>query len=170
MNLSDMRFPRQLEADGSAAIIRRALMARTVKLWPGGDLDVSMITMSDPLKKVLQKARLKGQIRCGFEAIFDKLENERKGITNVRERKGAPYGDRVSRLLFFSNDGAERFYRHVEHLLQGHAPRLLGCLLDINGSALGNVITGKDSMIKLVMAEHKEVVSEILRTIVAGHD
>ncbi len=169
MNLSDMRFPRQLEADGTTGIIRRTLMARTVKLWPGGDLDVSMITMSDPLKKVLQKARLKGQIRCGFEAIFDKLESERRGIANVRERKGAPYGDRISRLLLFSNDGAERFYRHIEHLLQAHAPRLLGCQLDINGSALGNVITGKDRMIKLVMAEHKEVVSEILRTLAAGH-
>jgi len=165
MNLSDMHFPRQLEADGTVEIIRGALMARTVKLWPGGDLDVSIITMSDPLKKVLQKAMLKGQIRCGFEAIFDKLESERKGIANVRERKGGSYGDRVSRLLLFSNDGAERFYRHIEHLLQVHAPRLLGCLLDINGSALGNVITGKDKMIKLVMAEHKEVVSEILRTI-----
>jgi hypothetical protein len=165
MNLSDMRFPRQLEANGTVEIIRGALMARTVKLWPGGDLDVSMITMSDPLKKVLQKAMLKGQIRCGFEAIFDKLESERKGIANVRERKGGSYGDRVSRLLLFSNDGAERFYRHIEHLLQAHAPRLLGCLLDINGSALGNVITGKDRMIKLVMAEHKEVVAEILRTI-----
>jgi hypothetical protein len=165
MNLSDIRFPRQLEADGTAETIRQALMARTVKLWPGGDLYVSMITMSDPLKKVLQKARLRGQIRCGFEAIFDKLENERKGITNVRKRKGAPYGDRVSRLLLFSNDGAERFYRHIDHLLQAHAPRLLGCLLDIDGSALGNLITGKDRRIKLVMAEHKEVVSEILHTI-----
>jgi hypothetical protein len=40
----------------------------------------------------------------------------------------------------------------------------------MNGSALGNVITGKDRMIKLVMAEHKDVVSGILRTVVAGHD
>jgi hypothetical protein len=129
-----------------------------------------MIMMSDPLKKALQKARLKGQIRCGFEAIFDKLENERKGIANVRERQGAPYGDRVSRLLLFSNDGAERLYRHIEHLLQAHAPRLIGCLLDIDSSTLGNLITGKDRKIKLVMAEHKEVVSEILRGIIAGHD
>jgi hypothetical protein len=53
--------------------------------------------------------------------------------------------------------------------LQTHTPRLLGCLLDIDGSALGNVITGKDRVIKLVMAEHKEVVSGILRSIVAGH-
>ena len=165
MKLSDIRFPRQLEADDTAETIRQALMARTVRLWPGGDLDVSMITMSDPLKKVLQKAWLRGQIRCGFDAIFDKLENERKGIRNVRERKGAPYGDRVSRLLLFSNDGAERFYRHIEHLLQAHAPRLLGCLLDIDGRALGNLITGKDRRIKLVMAEHKEVVSEILHAI-----
>jgi hypothetical protein len=168
MNLTDIRFPRQLEVEDTAETIRQTLMACTVKLWLGGDLDVSMITMSEPLKKVLRNARLKGQIRCGFEAIFAKLENEKKGITNVRERQGAPYGDRISRLLLFSNDGSERFYRHIEHLLQAHTPRLLGCLLDIDGSALGNVITGKDRKIKLVMAEHKEVVSGILRTIAAG--
>ncbi|MGZ6240536.1 MAG: hypothetical protein ACXWMF_11950 [Syntrophales bacterium] len=168
MNLSDIRFPRELETDGNAEAIRQALMARTVKLWPGGHLDVSMITVSDPLKKALQKARLKGQIRCGFEAIFDKLESERKGIANVRERQRAPYGDRVSRLLLFSSDGAERLYRHIEHLLQAHAPRLLGCLLDIDGIALGNIIAGKDRKIKIVMAEHKEAVSDILRTIIVG--
>jgi len=170
MNLSEIRLPRQLEADNTAKTIRQALMVHTVKLWPSGELYVSMIMMSESLKIVLQRARLKGQIRCGFEAIFDKLENERKGITNVRERQGAPYGDRVSRLLLFSNDGAERFYRHVEHILQIHAPRLLGCLLNIDSSALGNLITCKDRKIKIVMAEHKEAVSKILLTIIAGHD
>jgi hypothetical protein len=98
------------------------------------------------------------------------LESERKGIANVRERQGAPYGDRVSRLLLFANDGAERLYRHIEQLLQAHAPRLIGCLLDIDGSTLGNLITGKDRKIKLVMAEHKEVVCDILRAIIATHD
>ena len=168
MNLSDIRFPRELETDDNAETIRQALMARTAKLWPGGHLDVSMITMSDPLKKALQKARLKGWIRCGYEAIVDKLESERKGIANVRERQGAPYGDRVSRLLLFSNDGAERLYRHIEHLLLAHAPRLLGCLLDIDGSTLGNIIAGEDRKIKIVMVEHKEAVSDILRTIIAS--
>jgi hypothetical protein len=164
MNLSDIRFPRQLEADETAETIRKALMARTVKLWPGGTLDVARITMDDPLKKVLRTARLTGRIRCGFEAIFDRLESERKGIMNVRGRGCAPCGDRVSRLLLFSNDGAERFYRHIE------SPRLLGCLLDIDGCALGNLLTGQDRRIKLVMAEHKDVVSETLRTMVAGQD
>ena len=91
MNLSDIRFPRQLEADNTAETIRQTLMARTVKLWLGGNLDVSVITMSDQLKKVLQKARLRGQIRYGFEAIFAKLENEKKVIANIRERKDSPY-------------------------------------------------------------------------------
>jgi len=168
MNLSEMRFPRQLEADGTAGIVRQALMARTVELWSGGDLHVSVITMSGPLTKMLRAANLNGHIRCGFEAISDKLEKEQMGIARVRERKGAPYGDRVSRLLLFSNDGAERFCRHIEHLIQSHAPRLLGCLLDIDGWTLGSLITNEDRVIKVIMVEHKEVVSGVLRTIATG--
>lgn len=168
MNLSDIRFPRELEADETAEPIRRALMARTVRLWPGGTLEVARITMDEPLKRALRKARLQGRIRFGFEAVVERLESERKGILNVRRRTDAPYGDRVSRLLLFSNDGAERFYRHVESLLQANAPRLLGCLLDIDGRALGNLLTGGERPIKLMMAEHKEAVSGILLTLVAG--
>jgi hypothetical protein len=167
MNLSDVRFPRQLEADGTAETIRKALMARTVRLWPGGDLDVAKITMDDPLIEALRMARLQGRLQFGFETVSDRLADESKGIENVR-RRGAPYGDRVSRLLLFSNDGAERFYRHVESLLKVHAPRLFGCLLDIDGIALGSAVTGKEAHIKLVMAEHKDAVSEILRTMIVG--
>jgi hypothetical protein len=166
MNVSDMRFPRQLEADGSAEIIRRELMARTTRLWTGSKIDVPVITLSEPLKIALQKARLQGRIRYGFEPIFEKLASEKKGITNVRKQTDAPYGDRLSRLLFFSNDGAERFYRHIEEALQAHAPRLIGCLLDIDGGALGHLITGKEGIIKIIMAEHKDVVSGVLRALV----
>jgi len=164
MNLSDIRFPRALEADHTAEDIRRALMARTATLEPGGELVVAVITMSDPLKKALQAAGLKGRIRYGLDPIMDRLESEAKGIANVRERQRAPYGDRVSRLLLFSNDGAGRFYRQIERLLLAHAPRVFGCLLDIDSIALGQLLTGKNRTIKLLMAEHKEAVSEILRT------
>ena len=170
MNLSDIRFPRQLEADGAEETIRKVLMASTLKLWPGGDLDVAKITMDEPLQKALRLARLQGRIQYGFETVSNKLADESKGIANVRGRGGAPYGDRVSRLLLFSNDGAERFYRHIESLLQAHAPRMLGCLLDIDGIALGNTLTGKETRIKLLMAEHKDAVSEILRAMIAGRN
>jgi hypothetical protein len=170
MNLSDMRFPRQLEADGSSEIIRGCLMAHTTKLWPGSKMDVPVITLSEPLKITLKKARLQGRIRYGFEPIFEKLAGEKRGIANVRRQTDAPYGDRVSRLLLFSNDGAERFYRQIEQVSQVHAPRLLSCLLDIDGGALGHLITGKEGVIKIIMAEHKDGVSDVLRALVPGHD
>jgi len=170
MTLLNMRLPRQLEADETAGAVRRVFMARTARLWPGGELDVAMIFMSDPLENALRTAGLKHQIRYGFEEIVDKLESERKGIENIRERRGISYGDRISRLILFSNDGADRFYRHIEQLIKVHAPRLLGCRLDIDGRTLGRLMTGKDKVIKAVMAEHKDVVSGILRAIAAGHD
>ena len=170
MNWSNIRLPRELEADHTAGVVRQVLTDRTVKLWPGGELDVPCIAMTDPLEKALLHAKLLGQVRCGFEDILAALENEARGIENARKQKGVPASDRVSRLLLFSTDGAERFYRHVEQLLQVHAPRVLGCLLDIDGTALGKLITGKERVVKLVMAEHKEAVSSILRAMAAGHD
>jgi hypothetical protein len=165
MNLSDLKLPRELEADGSAETIRRVLWTSTVQLWPGSDLSIPIISIGGPLKKVLQMANLNGHIRWGLEAISDKLKKEQAGIANLREGKGLPTGDRVSRLLLFSNDGAERFYRHIEHLLKLHAPRLLGCTLDMDSNALGSLIKGGQSQIKVIMAEHKGIVSEILRTV-----
>ena len=170
MNISDMRFPRQLEADGSVEIIRGELMARTSKLWTGSKIDVPVITLSEPMKIALKQARLQGRIRFGFEPILQKLTGEKKGITHVREQTDAPYGDRISRLLLFSNDGAERFYRHIEQIMEAHAPRLLCCLLNIDGGALGQLFTGEGGVIKIIMAEHKDAVSDVLRALVTDHD
>ena len=50
MNLSDIKLPRELEADGTAETIRCMLMARTVQLWSGGTLSVPVIAMNDTLK------------------------------------------------------------------------------------------------------------------------
>jgi hypothetical protein len=141
------------------------LIAHTVKIWPGGRLDIPMIPMSRPLQNALRKAKLKNQLCYGFEAILEKVENEARGISHSRGTHVADYRDRVSRLLLFSSDGAERFYRHIEQLIEDYAPRLLGCLLDIDGNALGQAITGQSRRIKLVMTTHKTAVSEMLRTI-----
>ena len=165
MDLSGVRFPRQLEADYGPDVIRRVLAEATRKLWSGGDLYVPLIALNDPLKKALQAAVLKGRLCCGFEAAAQKLDNEKAGIAHVSERSEVSPGERISRLIFLSNDGAERLYRHVEQLLRSHAPRLLVCLLDADSSILGRLITGKDRQIKLVMADHKDTVSGILRVV-----
>jgi hypothetical protein len=167
MDLADIRFPRELETDNTAETIRQALLAHTVKLRPESEFVVPRIEMSGPLTIALRKARLQGQIRCGFEDIAGKLEGERRGIASVRERSDAPYGKRISRLLLFSNDGAERLYRHIEQILKAHAPRLLGCLVNMDSNDFGRLITDKDSKIKTVMVEHKAIVCDILRAMIA---
>jgi len=170
MALTDIRFPRELETDGTAQIVRLAIFRHTVKLRPESDFVVPRIEISGPLTIALRKARLQGQLRYGFEDIAGKLESERKGLTNVRGRMDAPQGKRISRLLLFSNDGAERLYRHIEQILKAHAPRLLGCLINMNSNDFGRLMTDKDSKIKIVMVEHKAIVCDILRAIIAEPD
>jgi len=170
MNIRDIRLPRQLEEDNSDEAIRQILIKCAAKLIPGGKFDVSIINWSDPLKMALQKARLQGRIRLGLESITEKLASERYGIKNAHQSSGAAYGDRISRLLLFSNDGADRFYRHIEQLLEQNFPRLLGCKLDVDAGVLGELFLGKDKKIKIIMAEHKDVVSGVLRAIVAFRD
>ena len=167
MNIANIRLPRQLEADSSAEAIRQVLISCAAKLMPGGKIDVPLIKWSDSLKMALQKARLQGRIRVGLESISEKLASERYGIKNAHQSSKAAYGERISRLLLFSNDGADRFYRHIEQLLEQNAPRLLGCRLNIDAGMLGQFILGKDKKIKIIMAEHKDVVSGVLRAIAA---
>ncbi len=170
MKLADIRFPRELETDNTAEAIRLALLAQTVKIRPESDFVVPQIAMTDPLKNALRQAKLRGHIRCGFEDVAAKLESERMGIDNVRQRSDAPYGKRISRLLLFSNDGAGRLYRHIEQILKTHSPRLLGCLIAMDSNDFGHLITGKDSIVKIVMVEHKAIVCDILRAMIAVPD
>lgn len=168
MNLTDVKLPKELEADGAGEVIRQTLGARTVQLWAGSDLSIPLITLGEPSKRVIRRVYLNGQVRWGLEAISDKLAKEEKGITNLRERRGLPTGDRVSRLLLLSNDGAERFYRRIERLLYAHGPRLFVCMVDMDGDELGRLVTGGERQIKAVLAEHKGTVAEILRAVTIG--
>ncbi len=142
------------------------MTGRTARLWQGGELSVPVLALSGSLGKALGTCVLKRRILCGFEAASEKLKNERAGIENARSHTAFPHGARLSRLIFLSNDGAERLYRHVEQLVKSHWPRLLVCLLQADSLLLGKTVTGKDKHVKLVMVEHKDAVSEILRAIV----
>jgi hypothetical protein len=165
MDLTNILFPRRLETDGVGHVLRRVLTARLVKLWPGSDLHIPMIVLNGSLQKALRTARLQGRLQWGFETILDKLDSEKKGIDHARRHCTDGHVERMSRLLLFSNDGAERFYRHGDQLLQTHASRVFGCLLDADGLTLGRAISGQDRTIKAVMVDHKEGVCDVLQAI-----
>lgn len=164
MKISAMNFPRQLEAAGAVQPILEALAKRKARL---SAMEVPVLSLTEALDRALRKARLQRRVRLGFEEIFDKLAAEKKGLDEMHQKTQSPQADRISRLLLFSNDGAERLYRHIEQILTGHAPRILGCLLDVDGKKLGQLIAGNKSKgVKVILIEHKDAVSDILRTLI----
>jgi hypothetical protein len=67
--------------------------------------------------------------------------------------------------LLVSNDGAERFYRQVERLVVGHAPRVLACVLDCDSPTLGDLLPGAAGVVKLVLTGHKTAAAAVLRAL-----
>ena len=65
---------------------------------------------------------------------------------------------------------ADGYDETIRGELLARTPRLLGCLLDIDGAVLGEFFTGKGGSIKVIMAEHKDVVSAVLRALISGQD
>ena len=170
MNLKNVNFPRQLEAAGLAEKIREALAASTILLWQEGNLRVPLLHMSEPLAEALQRARLQRRIRFGFEDIAGRLAAEKKGIDSLRQKMTSQEQNRVSRLLLFSGDGAQRLYRHIGQILIEHRRRLLGCRLDTDSKTLGKLLGAGSVGIKVILVEHKDAVSDVLRALVDGRE
>jgi len=167
MNLNNMNFPRQLEAAGLAEKIREALAVRQARIQAEGTMEVPVLTVGKTLVDALLRARMQRRVRYGFDDIFDKLASEKKGIDELLQKTKSPQQDRISRLLLFSNDCVERLYRHIEQTLTEHQLRILGCRLDIDSKSLGQLITGRSSAIKVILVEHKDAVSDVLRTVLS---
>ncbi len=158
--MQELRLPRQIEADAGCAAILAVLTARTRKLWRGGAVDVPILALTDSLATALKSALARGQLRRGLEAAVGALEAERHGLAALGQQ-----GRRMSRLCLVASDGVERFYRQVERCLVTHAPRLLGCLLEVDSATLGELLYRRDTTVKLVLADHKDAVSAILRSL-----
>ena len=86
-------------------------------------MEVPLLSINESLTAAIRNARLQRRIRFGFDDIFDKLAAEKKGIDEMLQKNIYQQNYRVSRLLLFSNDGAERLYRHIEQILTEHSLR-----------------------------------------------
>ena len=157
--VQDFRLPRQIEADACCEAIQNALAARTGTLWEHGRVVVPALALTAPLGEALRAALMRGQLQRGLEAAVASLAAERRGLLDA--------SDRVSRLCLVANDGSQRFYRQVERCLMAHAPRILGGMLAADGVTLGKLLYGRDTAVKLVLLDHKDAVSSVLRALVA---
>lgn len=121
------------------------------------------LELIEALRRALRSSRL---VR-GLESAERKLVAEERGLRMVDERSDSPRGVRVSRLLLLANDGSERFYRHVETLLLRQGPRVLAVGLTVDAGALGEMLYGPDRIVRLLLVEHKEAVSDVLLAMAA---
>jgi hypothetical protein len=160
-----LKLPKSLEADARAVRIQEELSRNLKPLWSEGRLKVPTLELHLALEKSLSIARRAGQLRGGLENIESCLRREQQGLDALKKRQLAHDSGRISRLLLMSSDGSERFYRHCESLLSGHADRLTGIRLNAQSQVLGQKFFGKDAQVKVLLVSHKDFVIRALESL-----
>lgn len=160
-----VRLPKLVEADPRAAKLLRGLDRHAEPLWRESAVRVAAVRLDAELSAVLQSARSGGHVVRGLEAAEATLAAEERGLAIADRRADGPRGARVSRLLLLANDGAERFYRHVEALLRQHRGRVLAVRLDVAADGLGALLFGPGRLARLLLLERKDAVAGALLAI-----
>ena len=165
-NGAEIRLPKQIEADPRGPALLAGLLEGRQLLWPGGAIRTPVARLTPELAQALHTARRARRLTRGLEDATQTLASEQRGLEiadqRVAQAGGDGRGQRVSRLLMLSNDGAERFYRHVETLLRRHGPRILAVRLDVEAAELGAAVWGPETLARLLLVTHKEAVAKTL--------
>ncbi|MFZ5951248.1 MAG: hypothetical protein ACOYXC_11110 [Candidatus Rifleibacteriota bacterium] len=159
--MDKIRLPKQVEEDQAYPMIVE-LLSQQKKIWSGGRLKVPTLSFNLNFVRSLQLEHRRGRLVRGFDLIERNLENQARGMQQVDEKSGQVRGQRISRLIVFSNDGADRYLRKVENLLEEHRGRVLGIMIDMDSEKLGQLFFGEGKSVKMLMVEHKESVSAVL--------
>jgi hypothetical protein len=156
-----MRLPRLVEADPRGPQVLRILSTHTRPLWSAG-VEVPTVEFVSELAEALRGAERAGQVIRGLESAERALAAEERGLRLAQGASQMRPDVRISRLLVLADDGAERFYRHVETLLRRHGPRVLAVRLEVDARALGESLFGPGRLVRLLMIMHKDAVGAIL--------
>jgi hypothetical protein len=161
MQPKNLQMPRAVERDPRGPEVLRILSTRTRPLWSSG-VEVPTVELGPELAKTLCSAQGFGHVIRGLESAERALAAEARGLRLAQGATPLRSDVRISRLLLLAEDGAERFYRHVETLLRRHGSRVLAVRLHVDARALGELLFGPGRRVRLVMITHKEAVSAIL--------
>jgi hypothetical protein len=161
-DLKLFHLPKSIASDPRAPQLLKALATPNRRLWSGGALKVPEAHLSDTLQEALLASHRAGRVVRSLEKAEILLAAEAHGQGLADRRSGTPRGIRISRLLVLADDGAERFYRQVESLLELHGPRVVAVCLTTDAEGLGRMLFGPGSAARLLMIEHKEAVGAVL--------
>lgn len=157
-----VRLPKLVERDPRASQLLHILASNTRLLWRKAEIEVPQVGLSPELSAALLRAKSAGMLARGLESAKRILAAEERGLRLADARSTVARGSRISRLLLLADDGAERFYRHVEKLLLSHAPRVFAVRLEVDAAALGELLFGPGHPVRLLMIEHKDAVCSVL--------
>lgn len=160
-----LRLPKDVEKHPKRAALEAYFSRSERLLREGGEIKVSSLAFEAKLVVALRAVFGTGHLVQGLEAIELLLDREKKGIQLVLEKTGKAPSQRMSRLVFLANDGAERFVRNAESMLQHHADRAQGCLLDVNAETLGEALTAKGKPAKALMIADRKALGLFLASL-----
>ena len=112
-----LKLPRLLETETENQLLFHTMQKSFQTFSPEGTIKVPCIELNDNLIQALAFARRCGSLRGGLESIETLLQTEEAGLVSMRSRQKSKDPNRISRVLIFSNDGSDRFYRHCETML-----------------------------------------------------
>lgn len=162
MQKPEFHLPRKIEADPRLSEILAILSRDLRPIWERGRIPVSHLTPTDAFITSVRNSAGRKQIEKGLDQIEPYLISEKNGLIVTAEKSGTPLAQRTSRLLVFTNDGSERFYRSCENLLFHHGDRVLGIRLDLSSAELGQALYGIEKGLKAFLVVDREAVSEML--------
>lgn len=151
------RLPRAVEEQHGDAVraLFRTAQARSAHCLPEIRLDAAVTS-------ALQRALRTGRLRRGLETALEVLENERRGLANLKRKTGTQQTARVSRLILLSSDASMRLRGEIARALERHTPRVLALGLQADSAALGSLLFGPGSYAKVLLLDHKDAAADLL--------
>ena len=120
-------------------------------------LKIPSVPLSDTTWQALQFARRCGRLVGGMERIASSL---RVQTLNPKAR--------VQRLILFTNDGSERFYRALERLLAEHQSTAMALQVQVDSNEVAQVLFGSSRSVKVLMMTNRETLERVLKSLLVS--
>ena len=165
--ITAVKLPKDLPSGPKHDAVLKLLTADTRPVWENGRIAVPHLNFTPKLGTELRWAAHVGFGTQGLEQIEKELSREEKGLALLAEKTGVDQQPtRISRVLFMTSDGSERFYRDCDSLLSRFPTRLLGCRLDITGDAFGAAIFNEPKLVRALLINDKKAVAKVLLSLI----
>jgi hypothetical protein len=161
-----LKLPKGLQSHPCHQKIEALFTQDLQKLWSKGKILVPTWEFSPSFAKALHSAVLNRHVVHGLEESSKNLERQQLGLTHLQQQTGQVQNERLSRLIIFSSDGSERFYRDAESLLLRHKGRLMGCIAKISAEEMGAQLIPPHPLVKALLINDRKALEEFLVALV----